>query len=142
MKGTAESAEESGFEGWKKAKGRKQYIVPTSPATCSLSRVRAATLHDHQGARPLLGQVFQTVRTLRRLRADQAYQGELVDQVENTFSCEVEIVQKTAKTFEVLPRRVGGGMHLGLVEPLPSIGSCLCTKSHFQCRHDLAFFNS
>jgi len=47
----------------------------------------------------------QTVPTLQLIWADQAYQGKLVEWVKTTFSCTLEIVYRTAKTFEVLPRR-------------------------------------
>jgi len=67
--------------------------------------VHAANVHDSQGAYPLLKKTFRTVPTLRHLWADQAYQGDLVEWVKETFSCELEIVQKTSKAFNVLPRR-------------------------------------
>jgi len=67
--------------------------------------VHAANIHDSQGAYPLLKKLFKIVPTLRRIWADQAYQGELVQWVKATFSCELEIVQRTTKAFKVLPRR-------------------------------------
>jgi len=45
---------------------------------------------------------FKIVPTLRRIEADQAYRGELVQWVKATFSCELEIVRRTAKAFNVL----------------------------------------
>jgi len=67
--------------------------------------VHAANVHDSQGAYPLLKTLFETVPTPRRIWADQAYQGDLVEWVKKTFSCELEIVRRTAKAFKVLPRR-------------------------------------
>ena len=68
--------------------------------------VHAANVHDSQGAYPLLKALFKTVPPVRRIWADQAYQGEaLAQRVKDTFSCEVEIVQRTTKAFKVLPRR-------------------------------------
>lgn len=73
VKGTAESAEESGFDGWKKVKGRKHHIV-TDTIGCILAvGVHAANVHDSQGAYPLLRNTFETAPTLRRIWADQAY---------------------------------------------------------------------
>jgi len=42
---------------------------------------------------------------VRRIWADQAYQGDLVAWVKKTFACDLEIVQRTTKAFNVLPRR-------------------------------------
>ena len=68
--------------------------------------VHVANLHDSQGAYPLLKTLFKAVPTVRRLWADQGYQGEaLATWVKDTFGCELEIVRKTTKAFKVLPRR-------------------------------------
>ena len=67
--------------------------------------VHAANIHDSQGAYPLLKRLFETLPTVRQIWADQAYQGDLVEWVKETFSCELEIVKKTTKAFKVLPRR-------------------------------------
>ena len=74
VKGTAESAEESGFDGWKKVKGRKHHIVTDTTGCILAVAVHAANVHDSQGAYPLLKKTFETVPTLRRIWADQAYQ--------------------------------------------------------------------
>ena len=105
VKGTAESAEESGFDGWKKVKGRKHHIVTDTTGCVLAVAVHAANVHDGQGAYPLLKKTFDTVPTLRRIWADQAYRGDLVSWVKETFACELDIVQKAAKAFKVLPRR-------------------------------------
>lgn len=68
--------------------------------------VHAANVHDSQGAYPLLKSLFKAVPTLRRLWADQGYQGEeLATWVKDTFGCEVEVVKRTTKGFQVLPHR-------------------------------------
>ncbi|MGB2683149.1 MAG: IS5 family transposase [Candidatus Competibacter sp.] len=105
VKGTAESGEESGFDGWKKVKGRKHHIVTDTTGCVLVVGVHAANVHDSQGAYPLLKKTFRTVPTLRRIWADQAYQGDLVAWAKETFSCELEIVQRTSKAFKMLPRR-------------------------------------
>ncbi|MBK8508717.1 MAG: transposase [Candidatus Competibacteraceae bacterium] len=84
---------------------RKHHIV-TDTTGCVLSvAVHAANVHDSQGAYPLLKKTFNIVPTLRRIWADQAYQGDLVEWVKQTFACDLEIVQRTTKAFKVLPRR-------------------------------------
>ena len=106
VKGTAEAAEESGFDGFKTVKGRKHHIVTDTTGRVLAVGVHAANVHDSQGAYPLLKRLFETVPTVRRLWADQAYQGEaLATWVKDTFACELEVVQKTTKAFKVLPRR-------------------------------------
>ena len=106
VKGTAESAEESGFDGFKKVKGRKHHIVTDTTGCVLAVGVHAANVHDSQGAHPLLKRLFETVPTVRRLWADRAYRGEaLVTWVKDTFACELETAQRTTKTFKVLPRR-------------------------------------
>jgi putative transposase len=42
---------------------------------------------------------------MRRIWADQGYQGPLVKWVKDTFSCELDIVRRKGKKFEALPRR-------------------------------------
>ena len=106
VKGTAESAEESGFDGYKKVKGRKHHMVTDTTGCVLAVGVHAANLHDSQGAYPLLKTLFKAVPTVRRIWADHAYQGEeLATWVRDTFACELEIVKRTTKGFKVLPRR-------------------------------------
>lgn len=106
VKGTAESAEESGFDGFKKVKGRKHHLVTDTTGCILAIDVHAANIHDSQGAYPLLKKTFEIVPTLRMMWADQGYQGmELATWVKDTFGCEVEIVKKTTKGFQALPRR-------------------------------------
>ncbi len=65
VKGTTESAEESGFDGWKKIKGRKHHIAIDTTGCVLAMTVHAASGHDSQGARPLFGQLFGTVPTVK-----------------------------------------------------------------------------
>jgi len=105
VKGTAESAEESGFDSGKKVKGRKHHIVVDTIGCVLVALVHAANIHDSKGAQPVLERVFEAVPTLRRIWADQGYKGRLVEWVKKTFSCELEVVSRKGKKFKVLPRR-------------------------------------
>jgi putative transposase len=67
--------------------------------------VHSAQIYDSKGALLLLKSLFERVPTLRLIWADQAYRGSLVQWVKETFSCELEIVYRTTKEFQVLPRR-------------------------------------
>lgn len=105
MKGTAESADESGFDGGKKVKGRKHHIVIDTTGCVLAVTVHAANVHDSQGARSLVERLFETAPTVKWIWADQAYEGDLVKWVKATFSCTLDIVYKTEKAFVLLPRR-------------------------------------
>ena len=86
-------------------KGRKHHLIVDTIGCVLAVGVHAANIHDSQGAYPLLKRLFETLPTVRQIWADQAYQGDLVEWVKETFSCELAIVKKTTKTFKVLPRR-------------------------------------
>lgn len=67
--------------------------------------VHPAQTHDSKGALLLLKSLFAKAPTLRLIGADQAYEGSLIQWVKNTFSCDLSIVYRTTKAFQVLPRR-------------------------------------
>ena len=73
VKGSAEAAEESGFDGFTKVKGRKHHIVMDTTGCVLAVGVHAANIHDRQGAYPLLKTLFKAVPTVRRIWADHAY---------------------------------------------------------------------
>jgi putative transposase len=105
VKGTAESVEESGFDGGKWVKGRKRHIVIDTIGCVLMVVVHAANIHDSLGARLLLERLFERVPTLQLIWADQAYAGSLVEWVKNTFLCKLDVVYRRTKSFAVLPRR-------------------------------------
>ena len=67
VKGTAESAEGSGFDGGKKASGRKHHIIVDTIGCVLVAHVHAANVHDSKGAPSVLERVFEAVPTLRRM---------------------------------------------------------------------------
>ena len=105
VKWTAESAEESGFDGGKHIKGRKRHIVIDKIGCVLMLIVHSAQIQDSKGALLLLKSLFAKVPTLRLIWADQAYKGSLIKWGKNTFSCDLSIVYRTTKAFQVLPRR-------------------------------------
>jgi len=105
VKGTAESAEESGFDGGKKVKGRRHHIIVDTIGCVLVALVHAANIHDSKGAKPVSERVFEAVPTLRRIWADQGYRGPLVEWVKSTFSCKLDIVGRKGKKFKGIPRR-------------------------------------
>lgn len=106
VKGTPESCEESGFDGGKLVKGRKRHIVVDTMGYLLNVVVHAANIFDGKGARVVLEQLYETVKTLKKIWADGAYNGELEEWVQENFECVLEIVKKLrSKGFHVLPRR-------------------------------------
>ena len=69
--------------------------------------VHAADISDREAGRYLLEEVCERFPTLRRIWADGAYTGELVDALAELYGVTVEIVRKLTGQagFVVLPRR-------------------------------------
>jgi putative transposase len=108
VKGTPESAPESGFDGGKLIKGRKRHIVVDTIGCLIIVLVHAANIHDGRAAREVLTALFPVVDTLKKIWADGAYKGEeLIQWVKEQFDCVLEVVnkKKTDSGFQVLPRR-------------------------------------
>ncbi len=69
--------------------------------------VHAADIQDRDGARLVLARVKEALPRLRLIWADGGYAGQLIDWVEVTFGCLLEIVKRSDKAegFQVIPRR-------------------------------------
>jgi putative transposase len=108
VKGTPESAQESGFDGGKLIKGRKRHIVVDTMGCLLIVLVHAANIHDSRAACKVLPALFLLVSTLKMIWADSAYKGkEFIQWVKKQFDCDFEVVEKkkTDKGFQVLPKR-------------------------------------
>jgi len=109
VKGTPESARESGFDGGKLIKGRKRHIVVDTIGCVLIALVHAANIYDGRAAREVLKALFAVVDTVKKIWADGAYVGEeLAQWVKEQFDCVLEVVAKpktTAGGFQVLPQR-------------------------------------
>ena len=108
VKGTPESAQESGFDGGKLIKGRKRHIVVDTMGCLLIVLVHAANIYDGRAARKVLSALFSLVDTVKRIWADGAYKGEeFIQWVKAQFDCVLEVVEKkkTDKGFQVLPKR-------------------------------------
>jgi putative transposase len=96
---------DSGFDGGKCVIGRKRHVVVDTLGDLLIVMVHAAHVFDGKGARGVLKQRFETVKTLKKIWADGAYRGELEAWVQETFECVLEIVKKKrSKGFHVLLR--------------------------------------
>lgn len=109
VKGTPESARESGFDGGKLIKGRKRHIVVDTIGCVLIALVHAANIYDGRAAREVLTALFAVVGTVQKIWADGAYVGEALAQwVKEQFDCVLEVVAKPKTTvggFQVLPQR-------------------------------------
>jgi putative transposase len=108
VKGTPESAQESGFDGGKLIKGRKRHIVVDTMGCLIIVLVHAANIFDGRAARKVVPALFSLVDTIKIIWADNAYKGEeFIQWVKTQFNCVVEVVKKkkTGKGFQVLPLR-------------------------------------
>ncbi|TVQ95203.1 MAG: IS5 family transposase [Chromatiaceae bacterium] len=108
VKGTPESALDSGFDGGKLVKGRKRHIVVDTMGDVMTVRVHSAGINDGQAALAVLETWFQTNDNIRRIWADSADIGHALHAwVLERFQCVLHVIAKQAGTrgFKVLPRR-------------------------------------
>jgi putative transposase len=107
VKGTPESAKESGFDGGKLIKGRKRHIVVDTTGYPLVAIAHAANIYDGHAAERVLNALFSMVKTVKKIWADGAYKGEeFIKWVKEQFGCVLEVVKKKkGKGFQVLPRR-------------------------------------
>ena len=109
VKGTPESAKESGFDGGKLIKGRKRHIVVDITGYPLIVVVHAANIYDGHAAERVLNALFSIVKTVKKIWADGAYKGEkFIKWAKEKFGCVIEVVKKNkskGKGFHVLPRR-------------------------------------
>lgn len=105
---TTEVGGERGYDAGKKINGRKRHIIVDTPGNLLEVVVHAADIQDRDGARLVLSKLSEaTVNRLKKLWADRAYSGKLIDWVHEKLDCLLEIVQKdpNQQGFKVLPRR-------------------------------------
>lgn len=92
---TTESGGIRGYDGNKKVNGRKRNVLVDTLGNLLEVVVSTANLHDTKGAQLLLSKVEEmTALRLLKIWADQAYQGELVDIVQQHWAIELEIVKR------------------------------------------------
>ena len=96
---------ERGFDNHKKVKGRKRHIIVDTMGLLLAVVVHAANAHETKTALKLLEKLYKRVPRLKRIFADQAYQGSLIDQVKARFGWILDVVKRRGKGFQVLPKR-------------------------------------
>ena len=104
---TTGKGEERGYDRGKQVKGRKRHIVVDTLGLLLLVLVTSASVQDRDGGVELCDEAHQKLPRLKKLWADSAYRGELVDYVAHWCRFVLEIVKKPAdqRGFQVQPKR-------------------------------------
>ena len=97
----------AGSTGGKKIQGRKRPILVDTQGNLLLVPVDSAGWSDAEGGTWLLAEGVRLFRTVLKVWADSAYQGDLVPLVQDLFGVDLEIVVKEAnqKGFVLQARR-------------------------------------
>ena len=96
-----------GYDAGKKVKGRKRHIVVDTQGLLLAVAVHPANVQDRDGAKLVLSRLVGRFPRLKRIWADGAYAGKLVQSARDTGGWSLELVRRPPQqhTFEVLPRR-------------------------------------
>lgn len=98
---------ECGFDAGKKVKGRKRHIVVDVLGFILAIVITPASVQDRDGAVPVVEQVALEHSMIRKIWADGAYTGEVIEDLRKRTGIDIELVKKkdNQKGFVVLPRR-------------------------------------
>lgn len=104
---TTELAGERGFDGYKRVKGHKRHMITDTVGNLLEVVVHTADIPDCKGAPPLINRIRETFPSLKKIWADGAYQGDLIELVKETLGAILEIVERQVgqKGFQLLPKR-------------------------------------
>jgi putative transposase len=104
---TADQGGNVGYDGGKRANGRKRHIVTDVLGLLLLVVVTAANIQDAVAADPVLRQLDKTYPTIELVHADLGYRGELVKMVARDLSFEINLSSKPEgmKGFHPLRQR-------------------------------------
>lgn len=105
---TVEGGSDRGFDAGKRIWGRKRHILVDTVGLLLVVLVTSGNVQDRDGARMLFERARNdSWRRMKKVWADQAYTGELIDFVQSLLGWVLEIVQKLEGQvgFHILPRR-------------------------------------
>ena len=104
---TTSHGEEHGYDAGKKVKGRKRHIVVDTLGLLLLVMVTPASTQDRDGAAQLCDEVQLQFAQIKKIWADSAYAGELVQYVQLWCQFVLEIVKRPVhqRGFQVQPKR-------------------------------------
>ena len=99
---------DSGIDGNKRVKRRKEYIVVDTLSILMSVAVHETNLHDSKGSPKVVEKLEYKFPHLQKILADGGYQGSFGDRVFRKFDRVVEVVLRPDECpgkFQVLPRR-------------------------------------
>lgn len=104
---TSDQGGDVGYDGGKRANGRKRHIVTDVLGLVLLVSVTAANIHDAVAADPLLRRLNQQHPSIELVHADLGYRGQLVNMVDKELSFELNFSSKPEgmKGFHPLRQR-------------------------------------
>lgn len=102
---TADQGNEVGYDGGKRANGRKRHIITDVLGLILLVSVTAANVHDAVAAEPLLKRLNTKHPALDVVHADLGYRGELVNMVQEDLGFELNLSSKPMGTKGFQPLR-------------------------------------
>ena len=95
-----------GYDGGKQVKGRKRHILVDSQGLLLAVVVSEANMPERVGGMALLLEVESQSPNLSLIWVDAGYQGsKFSTAVEKLTQAKVEVVKRSSKAFQVLPRR-------------------------------------
>lgn len=104
---TAAQGNEVGYDGGKRANGRKRHIITDVLGLILLVCVTAANVHDAVAADPMLRRLNDDQPTVDIVHADLGYRGQLVDMVDKELGFQLNFSSKPTGTkgFQPLKQR-------------------------------------
>ena len=96
-----------GYDSGKQVKGRKRHLLVDTLGLLLIVLVTEADMQDRDAAKRLLVMILGLFPRLRKLWADGAYRGALLEWVKQFCHLDLEIVERdpSAVGFQLLPRR-------------------------------------
>ncbi|MCG7656031.1 transposase [Wielerella bovis] len=103
---TAAVAQDKGFDGGKKIKGRKRHIAVDTMGNLLAVVVHAANIHDTKAGIFVAQKAFETYPSLKGFCADAAYRRTFEQNVQDELGLSVDISVKIKDvSWQVLPKR-------------------------------------
>ena len=126
VKTTDRGGPERGFDAGKLIYGRKRHILVDTLGLLLLVVVHSAGAQDRDGARAVLAPLANRFSRLRKIWADNIYNGGIVEWVKNLRHrnrLDLEIVKRPegVKGFRVLAQTLGGGANFCVAQFSPSV---------------------
>jgi len=102
---TVASAEDTGYDGGKKVKGRKRHIVVDTLGNLITIIVHAANIHDTKGGRKVLQQAAEKHESIKAFSGDQGYRKTAVNFAKDVLNLSLHISKRIKDTFAIMPFR-------------------------------------